>query len=171
MGIKIVMYGENSAFEYGTSETLDILHPASTDTLKIIFMGAIWPYSITDSLKQAREIGFKDLDDFDEWDRKGSIDQFTQIDSIAYIIQLWTKYVKFGFQRVADVACRWVREGTYSRECARNIIEARDYVCDPMAKADFCQCLGITEEHFDTIVAKHANRDIVEYRDGAWHAK
>lgn len=170
-GIKLVFYGENSAFEYGTSRTLDILHPASSEDLKIIYMGAIYPYSILDSLIQARGIGFKDLDDFHEWKRQGSIDQYTQIDSIAYIIQLWTKYVKFGFQRVADIACRFVREGTMTRECARNIIDARDYICDPEAKADFCQCIGITAEHFDTVVAKHANKDIVEFREGAWHVK
>jgi hypothetical protein len=171
MGIKLVFYGENSAFEYGTSETLDIFHPESDNQLKIIYMGAIYPYSITDSLEQAREIGFKDLDDFDEWKRQGSIDQFTQIDSVAYIIQLWTKYVKFGFQRVADVACRFVREGKYTREYARKVIDIWDYICDPAAKEDFCKTIGITSEHFDTIIAKHANQDIVEYRDGAWHVK
>jgi diphthamide synthase (EF-2-diphthine--ammonia ligase) len=171
MGIKLVFYGENSAFEYGTSEELDIFHPATDEDLKIIFMGAIYPYSISDSLNQARAIGFKDLDDFGEWPRQGSIDQYTQIDSVAYIIQLWTKYVKFGFQRVADVACRFVREGLYSRDFARELIDKYDYICDPAAKADFCQCIGITEEHFDTVVARHANTGIVEYRDGAWHAK
>ena len=71
-------------------------------------MGAIYPYSITDSLEQARSIGFIDLDDTGEWHREGSIDQFTQIDSVAYIIQLWTKYVKMSFQRVADISCRYV---------------------------------------------------------------
>lgn len=171
LGIKLVFYGENSAFEYGTSDKLEIFHDATSEYVKIIFMGAIYPYSIGDSLECAREIGFKDLDDFHEWPREGSVDQYTQIDSIAYIIQLWTKYVKFGFQRVADVCCRWVREGYMTREEARAAIDAQDYKCDQMAKADFCNTIGITGEHFDTIVAKHANTDIVEYRDGAWHSK
>jgi hypothetical protein len=171
MGIRVVMYGENSAFEYGTCETLGKFHPATDDDVSIIFMGAIYPYSITDSLDQARSIGFRDLDDFNEWPRKGSVDQFTQIDSVAYIIQLWTKYVKFGFQRVADVACRWVREGKITRDEARRLIDERDYICDPMAKADFCNTIGITESYFDEIVARHANHDIVEWRDGAWRAK
>ncbi|HSW61887.1 MAG TPA: hypothetical protein VLH56_00995, partial [Dissulfurispiraceae bacterium] len=77
--IPLVFFGENSAFEYGTSDQLDIWHPASGDGVEIIFMGAIYPYSITDSLECAREIGFKDLDDFNEWPRQGSIDQYTQI--------------------------------------------------------------------------------------------
>ena len=171
-GISLVFFGENSAFEYGTSEELDIWHPASEmGKCEIIFMGAIYPYSITDSLACAREIGFKDLDDFSEWPRQGSIDQYTQIDSIAYIIQLWTKYVKFGFQRVSDIACRYVREGIFTRAEAVKAIDRHDYICDPMAKTDFCQTIGITEDYFDSIVDHHANRELVEKREGVWRRK
>jgi diphthamide synthase (EF-2-diphthine--ammonia ligase) len=171
-GISLVFFGENSAFEYGTSEELDIWHPASEmGKCEIIFMGAIYPYSITDSLACAREIGFKDLDDFNEWPRQGSIDQYTQIDSIAYIIQLWTKYVKFGFQRVSDIACRYVREGIFTRAEAVKAIDRHDHVCDPMAKTDFCQTIGITEDYFDSIVDHHANRELVEKREGVWRRK
>jgi len=186
-GIKLVFFGENSEFEYGTRTGLEIIKNTnkwgySSDNcderepdaveIEILYMGAIYPYSITDSLEQARSIGFKDLDDFNEWPRQGSIDQYTQIDSVAYIIQLWTKYVKYGFQRVADVACRFVREGKLTREAARRLIDDKDYICDPAARADFCKTIGITEDYFDSIVAIHANRDIVELReDGKWHAK
>lgn len=170
-GIKLVFFGENSAFEYGTSGELDIIKETVTDRVQIIYMGAIYPYSISDSLEQARSIGFKNLDDFREWPRKGSIEQDTQIDSIAYIIQLWTKYVKFGFQRVADIACRWVREGKIDRAEARRLIDGQDYICDPMAKDDFCKTIGITGDYFDAVVAKHADKRYVEFRDGAWHAK
>ena len=122
-GIKLVFFGENSAFEYGTSTELEIkkrtgevFEDGRCYDVEIIYMGAIWPYSITDSLQQAREIGFIDLDDTGEWDRQGSIDQFTQIDSVAYMIQLWTKWPKYHFQRVSDIACRFVREGMISRD-------------------------------------------------------
>lgn len=170
-GIKCVFFGENSAFEYGTSFDLCVFHPNSDADTSIIFMGAIYPYSIGDSLAQAISIGFKTLDDFNEWKREGSIEQYTQIDSIAYIIQLWTKYVKFGFQRVADIACRWVREGVCTREQARDYIDKYDHICDPAAKKDFCDTIGITEEYFDTVVENHANREVVELKDGQWKAK
>lgn len=171
-GIKLVFFGENSAFEYGTSEELDIFHPASTDDLKIIFMGAIYPYSIKDSLQCAREIGFKDLDDFNEWKRQGSIEQYTQIDSVAYIIQLWTKYVKFGFQRVSDIACRFVREGTFTKEQALKEIEDKDYICDTEAVEDFCKTLGKPLSWFRDCVDNHANLDIVEMdKAGVWKVK
>jgi diphthamide synthase (EF-2-diphthine--ammonia ligase) len=171
-GIKLVFYGENSAFEYGTDEELEIFHPSSEENLRIIFMGAIYPYSISDSINTAREIGFMDLDDFNEWPRQGNIENYSQIDSIAYIIQLWTKYVKFGFQRVSDIACRFVREGIYTKEEAEYLIKEKDHICDPSAKRDFCQTLGITEAYFDQVVDKHANRSIVE-KDicGVWKRK
>lgn len=161
-GIRLVFFGENSAFEYGLSKNLDIFHSATNDKVKVIFMGAIYPYSISDSLKIARKIGFKDLDDFNEWNRQGSIENCTQIDSVAYLIQLWTKFVKFGFQRVSDVACRFVREGKLTREQAMLLIEEKDYVCDPMAKKDFCKTVGITEEYFDSVVDKFANKKLVK---------
>lgn len=176
-GIKLVFFGENSAFEYGTDTELapikftDVWFPEYSDEVEIIYMGAIWPYSISDSLEQARSIGFKDLDDFGEWKREGSIEQFTQIDSIAYIIQLFTKFPKYAFQRVADIATRLVREGVYTRAQARALIDANDHICDPTAKADFCRTIGITEKYFDEVVDRHANRDIVEKIGKEWRVK
>ena len=170
-GIKHVFYGENSAYDYGTSDKLEIMHPDSTEETQIIFMGAIYPYSITESLKLAREIGFIDLDATGEWPRLGQAENYTQIDSIGYIIQLWTKFVKFGFQRVADVTSRLVREGQMTLKTANRLTAENDYICDPMAKADFCRCVDITEKEFDKIVDKHANKKLVEKIDGAWRLK
>ncbi len=168
-GIGVVIFGENSAFEYGTCETLEIFHPDTTDETKVVFMGAIYPYSIQDSYRQAREHGFKDLTDFGEWPRQGSIEDYTQIDSLAYLIQLWTKFVKFGFQRVSDIACRFVREGVLTREQAMQYIRDRDYVCDPTARRDFCRALGITEQHFADVVDRHANPALVRKDvNGIW---
>jgi hypothetical protein len=170
-GIKLVFFGENSAFEYGTSDKLEIKHPASDKDVEIIYMGAIWPYSITDSLQQAREIGFIDLDETGEWDRQGSIDQFTQIDSVAYMIQLFTKLPKLGFQRVADIACRWVREGIISRQEAIHLIHEYDHICDPKAKADFCQAIGISSGRFDEVLDMFYNKELFDKFGGEWRLK
>jgi hypothetical protein len=161
MKIPLVFYGESN-FEYGSTKTLDIFHPLSDDETKYIFMGAIYPYSIQDSLEQARLIGFKDLDDFNEWNRQGAVESYTQMDSIGYLCHQWCKYVKFGAQRTADIASRLAREGAITREHALKLIKERDFVCDPMAKRDFCKTLGITEKYFDEIVEKHANLSIVK---------
>ncbi len=170
--IPTLFMGENSAFEYGESEKCELFHPASSDELKVIFFGAIWPYSTIDSLTEAKKIGFKTLDDYTDWQRQGCGDSFSQIDSYGYIIQLWTKFVKFGFQRVSDMACRFVREGIYTKEQAEQAIRDSDWICDPLAKRDFCRAIDISYQQFDETVDKFANREIlVKDVNGNWRRK
>lgn len=160
--INLVFYGENAEFEYGNSDELKIFHPMSNDDIKYIYLGAIYPYSIKDSLNEAKLVGFKDLDDFEEWDRQGTIENYTQLDSVGYIAHQWCKFVKFGAQRCADIASRLVREGAISKEQAILSINEKDYILDPKAKRDLCKTIGIDEKYFDEIVDKHANLNIVE---------
>lgn len=171
-GVKLVFMGENSDFEYGGSEELGIFHESSDDDIKVIFMGAIYPYSNYDSLEQAQQVGFKTLSDFDDWYRQGSVDDFCQIDSVGYMTHHWCKFIKWGFQRVSDMACRFVREGKMTKEQAEELIKERDYVLDPYAKKDFCRAVGITEEEFQETVDKFANTDLlVKDKSGNWRRK
>jgi len=170
--INLIFYGENSGFEYGGSDTLDIFHPSSDEHTKLIFTGAIYPYSNFDSYEQAKQIGFKNLSDFDEWYRQGSIDDFAQIDSIGYMVHHWCKFIKFGFQRVSDMACRFVREGKLTKEQAEELIQDRDYMLDPQAKSDFCRSLVISHEDFDATVDRFANTELLaKDANGYWRRK
>lgn len=170
--IPLVFFGENSSFEYGTSETLDMLHPMSDNDTKVYYFFSFYPYNERETMEKAKTFGFKDLDDCDEWFRQGNVENFTQIDSIAYIIQLWTKFPKFGFQRVSDITSRMLRKNQITKEQADLLAKERDYICDPAAKRDFCKTLGITEEYFDTIVDKHANKEIlIKDANGIWRRK
>lgn len=166
--INLIFFGENSAFEYGTSKSLEIFHPETNRKNKIIFMGAIYPYSISDSLKEARSIGFKNLDDFNEWKREGSIEQDTQIDSFGYIVQLWTKYPKFGFQRVSDIASRYVREGKITLKEAKELIIKNDHKLDKIAMEDFIRCLGYTKKDFWDIADKFWNPNLFIKKNKKW---
>ena len=171
-GVPTLFMGENSSFEYGESEECEIFHKDSTDELNIIYMGSIWPYSTMDSLNEAQKIGFRTLDDYDDWMRQGCGDSFSQIDSKGYMIQLWTKFIKFGFQRVSDMSCRSVREGLITKEQAEQLIRDEDWRCDPLAKRDFCRTIGITEEEFNETVDKFANRELlVKDVNGNWRRK
>lgn len=168
-GIKLVFYGENAEFEYGSSKELDVFHPATTDELKVIYLGAIYPYSAQDWYEFAKSYGFIDLDFLNEWQRQGQIENYSQIDSIGYHMGIWTKFVKFGFQRVSDMACRFVRDGVMGYEQAQLLIKEQDYLCDPASKKDFCRAIGITEKYFDKIVDLHANTKLVKKDiNGAW---
>jgi hypothetical protein len=171
-GINLVFYGENSDFEYGGSPELEIFHPASDDKTKLIFLGAIYPYSNYDSYEVAKKIGWKNLSDFDEWYRQGSIDDFAQIDSVGYMVHHWCKFIKFGFQRVSDMAGRFVREGYLSKEQAEELIKEKDYIIDPQAKSDFCKSLNISYEEFDNTIEKFANKKLlVKDLNGNWRRK
>lgn len=108
----------------------------------------------------------------DDWMRQGGGDNYSQIDSLGYMIHLWTKFVKFGFQRVSDIACRHVREGLITREQAVQLIKDEDWRCDPLAKKDFCRTIGITEEEFNETIDRFANRDLlVKDANGNWRRK
>lgn len=170
--IPLVFFGENSDYEYGTTTDLNIGHPASDETTKVYYFFAFKPYNEIQNWQRAREWGFRDLDDFDEWFRQGNVENFTQIDSVAYIIQLWTKFPKFGFQRVSDIASRMVRKGQLTRQQAQRLITERDYICDPAAKRDFCKALSITENHFEAVVDRHVNHEIlIKDENNTWRRR
>ncbi len=169
--IKLVFMGENSAYEYGTSEELDIFHTKDKD-VEVIYFFSIYPYSSIEMKDEATQVGFKSLDDFTDWKRQGSIDEFSQIASIGYMMHIYTKFFKFGFQRVSDMACRFVREGILTKEQAMQYIKDYDWVCDPLSKQDFCKTIDITEELFDETIDKFANRDLlIKDVNGNWRRK
>ena len=180
-GIPLVVFGENSAFEYGSSpfneydatkhvkamiekmaeerawwddaiscEELDSIKPVMGNFPMVMYMSYFIPWSSIDNYEIAKKLGFKDLEG--EWDRVGTIENFEQIDSKAYMIHLWLKYPKFGFQRVSDIASRRVREGRLKFDKARELILEKDPLIDPVAMKDFCDTLGYTEEEFWKIV-------------------
>lgn len=188
MGIPLVIFGENSAYEYGsteddtysanahiramigkcnderkmwdrykiTSKEVDSILPMwqlGEENPLVLYMSHFYRWSSLTNYELAKENGFHDLTG--EWDRKGTIENFEQIDSMAYMVHLWLKYPKFGFQRVADIASRRVREGKLTLKEANKLVEDNDSVLDPLALKDFCETLGYKENEFFDIVRKH----------------
>jgi hypothetical protein len=75
-------------------------------------------------------------------------------------VHLWGKYPKFGFQRVADVACRRVRQGLITKEEALKAIKDRDSILDQRALEDFCNTCGYTIKEFWDIQDRWFNQEI-----------
>ena len=204
LGIPLVVFGENSSYEYGTTdkdnycandyifrlfEAIDIgfwlkkgiskkevnavVPPTKEELQKIkpevIFMSYFVPWSSTTNLGIAKRYGFKDLSH--EWIRAGCIENFEQIDSIAYMVHLWLKYPKFGFQRTSDIASRRVREGKISLSQAEKLIKENDSKLDQRAQDDFIDFLGYSPRQFWDIVEKYWNKNIFEKRDDLWMFK
>lgn len=118
----------------------------------------------------ASRFGFKTL--AKEWNREGYIDNYDQIDSIGYLINVWMKYPKFGFARVTDVVGYWRRIDTITKENGKKLIELNDHKLDPLILKDFLDFTGYTENEFWGIVEKFWNRDIFEKKvNGKWERK
>ena len=202
LGIPLMVYGENSAYEYGSATQDDysarkyiskvfknakidfwlqegvsrkelnaITPPTEEELNKIesIFMSYFTPWSSTKHLKIAKRYGFTDL--AHEWKREGYIEDFEQIDSVAYIIHLWLKYPKFGFQRTSDIASRYVREGILTLDKARKLITDNDHKIDRLALEDFINFLGYTPRQFWDIVERFWNPHIFDKVDGVWQLR
>jgi len=203
-GIPFVVFGENSAYEYGTTdqdnysanETISqifegidvdfwlkrgisrkevnaVIPPTNEELMKVkpevIFMSYFTPWSSVKNLDIAKKYGFHDLSH--EWKREGCIEDFEQIDSVAYMVHLWLKYPKFGFQRTSDIASRRVREGLISLPEAKKLIAEYDHKLDQRAMGDFITFLGYTPIQFWDHVEKFWNLDIFEKIDGRWQLK
>jgi N-acetyl sugar amidotransferase len=191
--IPLVMFGENSAYEYGSTERdgydagpaingiltridsekkfwaehgvtaaeLESILPSVKGPMPtVMFMSYFMPWSSMTNLGIAKERGFQDLGK--EWDRKGTCENFEQIDSVAYMVHLWMKYPKFGYQRAADIASRRVREGIMTLKECKHIMAEVDPVLDPWAMKDFCQAMGYTEDEFWAIAKKFDVMGVLE---------
>lgn len=198
LGIKLIVYGENSSYEYGRTDTekyfgeikradIDywlkrgipknelnaVILPPEEELKKtkpkLIFMSFFKPWSSITNLAIAKKYGFRDL--AHEWKREGCIEDFEQIDSVAYLVHLWLKYPKFGFQRVSDIASRRVREGRLSLQEAKKLIMKYDHKLDQRAMQDFIDFLGYSTKEFWDIVERFWNRDIFEKVNGKWQLK
>ena len=61
---------------------------------------------------------------------------------------------------------------TEIKEQAEQMIRDSDWICDPLAKRDFCRTIGITEEEFDQTADKFANQEILQKdANGHWRRK
>ena len=59
-----------------------------------------------------------------------------------------------------------------TKEHAEQKIKDSDWICDPLAKKDFCSTVGITEKEFDETVDRFANKYLlVKDANGNWRRK
>jgi len=137
--------------------------------LKPIFLSYFIPWDGYRNYKIAKKYGFRDLTN--EWHREGYIENYDQIDSIAYLMNVWMKYPKFGFARATDVVGYWIRSGKITREEGIALIKVHDHKLDQRVLNDFLTFTGYSDKEFWDIVEKFWDRDIFEKRDELWQFK
>jgi len=202
LGIPLMVYGENSGYEYGSTtqedcsaakhiskifknadidfwlgeglskKELNAITPLTKEEfgkVESVFMSYFDPWSSAKHLEIAKRYGFTDLTH--EWKREGCIEDFEQIDSFAYMVHLWLKYPKFGFQRTSDIASRYMREGSISLLEAKKLIKERDHKLDQRAMEDFVNFCKYTPKEFWNIIERFWNSNLFKRINGVWEPK
>lgn len=148
----------------GVSEKDLSLTLAPTDEemkrLDPMYLSYFIPWNSYSNYIFAKSRGFKDLTG--EWDRAHHVENFDQIDSIAYLVHSWLKYPKFGHASATDYSSRFIRYGMMTREEALIKVRERDHNLDPRCVDDFCRFLGYNRDQFWSIIDKLYNRELFE---------
>lgn len=137
--------------------------------LEPIYLSYFIPWDGYKNYTIAKKFGFKDLTH--EWIREGYIENYDQVDSIAYLINPWLKYPKYGFARATDVVGYWIRSGRISKEEGLKLIKENDHKLDQRILNDFLQFTGYSHKEFWNIVEEFYNKDIFEKVDEQWKLK
>jgi len=138
--------------------------------LEPIYLSYFVPWDGQRNYELAKRYGFRDLSH--EWYRQGYIEHYDQIDSMAYLINVWMKYPKFGFGRATDVVGYWRRSGRISKEEGLKLIKEHDHKLDRKVLDDFLSFTEYTHREFWDIVEKFWNRELFYMtRDGLWVLK
>ena len=81
-------------------------------------------------------------------------------------INMMLKYFKFGFGRATDIANEQIRNGTWSREYAIQIVEEFDGVCSDSIIESFCSYTEINVADFWNITNKWVNKSLFQITAG-----
>lgn len=150
-----------------------VIPPSQEDLNRVkplpIFLSYFTGWDDERNYEVAKRCGFKDLRG--EWDREGCVENYMQVDSLAYMVHVWNKFPKFGFQRVSDIASRWVRKGLITRGMAMRLVKEHDPKLDQRSLDDFCDFMGYTPKQFWDVVETYWNKDLFEKVDGVWMPK
>jgi len=119
--------------------------------------------------EEAKKYGFKDLSG--EWKREGYIEDYDQVDSVAYLMNVWMKYPKFGFARATDMVGYWIRGGRINKEEGKKLIEKNDHMLDGKILEDFLKFAEYEEKEFWRVVEKFWNKDIFKKTGNGWSLK
>ena len=158
LGIKLVIWGENIRDIIGGKDPVD----ADSWDVKTIYTSDYVPWSRYDNVKYARENGFKTLEDTKEWNRWGWEDfPYEQIDTIGYLVNLYCKFIKFGFAHATEFYSDMIRHGLITREEGLKKVLENDWKLDPKMEKDFCEGIGITRNEFWETIDKFANKDLL----------
>lgn len=139
------------------------------DSLEPIYLSYFFEWDGRKNYEVSKTFGFRSLES--EWERKGFIEQYDQIDSVGYLVHPWLKYPKYGHARATDVACNWIRNGYITRDYAIKLVKENDHKLDTIALSDFLAFTGYSRKEFYKILDTIYNPELFEKRNEYWHPR
>lgn len=202
--IPLIVYGENSAIEYGNAEDVKeghrvdstwkkhygVTHGTTAEDwidedltrkdleifccpddealeeqgIRAVFLGYYFPWDPEDTLKVARENGFK----IRQAGPKVGIWDYADVDDDFISVHHYLKWHKFGFTRSYDNLSLEIRNGRMTRdEGIQAIAELGDErPVDDLER--FCEFLGMEVAEFDALADRFRNPKIWKREGGVW---
>ena len=188
--IPLVIWGEDSAFEYGNigedtkgsaskqkdysaingrdakelcngliteNDLLSFQHPTKKELEKARVKSIFLSYYVNWNSRVTADFALKQgltIRTPDELEGTGGYWDFEQLDDEIPIISHLMKYIKFGFGRATDQACRDIRNGHITREEGLKLAKKYDGKCNPEYIRRYCDYIGITVREFWDITEK-----------------
>jgi len=130
-----------------------------------IYLSYFIPWDGRQNYEIAKKWGFRDLTH--EWNREGYIEDYDQVDTIGYLVNVWLKYPKFGFGRATDVVGYWRRSPNVdlSIEQGVELIREHDHKLDQRTLDDFLDYTGYSDHEFWNIVEEWVNEDLFDVEE------
>ena len=101
----------------------------------------------------------------------GTFTNFSQNDQALYSLHAYMMYLKFGFGRATQDAGIEIRRGSMTRDQAVNLVNMYDNQYPHDFIDQYLEYYELTQEEFDTVLDKYANRYLFEKVDGYWEPK
>jgi N-acetyl sugar amidotransferase len=135
-----------------------------------VYLSYYFPWSGFKNYCDMSKYGFQSSSDICFSRRNGYIEDYDQIDSVGYLINVWMKWVKFGFNRATDVVGYWIRDGLITRHVGRALIMEHDSKLDRRVLNDFLRFTQLSKEEFLDIANLHyvAYSDELKDMDLSW---
>jgi hypothetical protein len=133
--------------------------------IKSIYLGHYFKWDGRSNYNLAKERGFQERQ---SGCLSGNYIDYDNIDEKLCEINIWFKYLKFGFWRPTDQACYDVWNDRLSREEASAIVNrlSGEFPCEYFN--DFLRFHNVSEDEFWDVVNKFRNMDIWVEENGLW---
>ncbi len=97
-----------------------------------------------------------------------SYNNFAQTDTALYNLHAWMMYLKFGFGRCSQDVGIDIRRGAMERKQGISLVRRFDREVPSQFIPLYLEYFGMTLEEFNETLAKHVNKSLFEFKNGAW---